>query len=42
MGNNVESGGANRSSFIHNWLFLADATVRINERVVIEEGKLVL
>jgi hypothetical protein len=42
MGNNLESGGTNDTSFFHNWCFLTDATVKADGTVIIEDGKLVL
>jgi leucyl aminopeptidase (aminopeptidase T) len=42
MGYNVESGGENESSFLHNWLYLTDATVTANGTPVLEDGHLVL
>ncbi len=41
LGDNMESGGKNRSSY-HHWLFLTDATVTANGRPVIERGALVI
>jgi leucyl aminopeptidase (aminopeptidase T) len=42
MGNNLESGGTNDTSFLHNWCFLTDATVKANGTLIIENGDLVL
>jgi hypothetical protein len=42
MGNNLESAGTNDTSFLHNWLFLTDATVEANGTVLIKDGKLVV
>ena len=42
IGDNRESGGTNTSSYLHNWLFLTDATVKANGRVIIDHGNLVL
>lgn len=42
MGNNVESGGTNDSSFLHNWLFLTDATVTAGRKPVVEKGRVVV
>lgn len=42
MGNNLESGGTNDTSFFHNWCFLTDATVKANGTLIIEDGNLVL
>lgn len=41
LGDNQESGGAYHSTY-HHWLFLTDATVRVDGRVIIEQGRLVL
>ncbi len=41
LGDNLESGGKNRSSY-HHWLFLTDATVKANGRAIVERGELVL
>lgn len=42
MGNNLESGGTNDTSFFHNWCFLTDATVTANGTVLIDNGKLLI
>ncbi|MCH8309511.1 MAG: hypothetical protein IIB17_03315, partial [Chloroflexi bacterium] len=39
LGDNQESGGECLSSY-HQWLFLSDATMKINGQVVLENGKL--
>jgi leucyl aminopeptidase (aminopeptidase T) len=41
LGDNFESGGRNRSTF-HHWLFLTDATVAAEGRMVVERGELVV
>jgi hypothetical protein len=41
LGNNIESGGSNDSSFLHNWLFLTDATVTAVRTTVVDASKLV-
>ena len=41
LGDNRESGGEYRSSY-HQWLFLTDATMKVNGQVVLERGKLTL
>ncbi len=41
LGDNLESGGQNRSSF-HHWLFLTDATVSVDGRTIVEQGRLTL
>ena len=40
IGDNRESGGPNRSS-LHRWLFLLDATIRVDDVPLVEDGKLV-
>lgn len=40
MGYNLESGGDNASSFLHNWLFLTDATVTADETPIVVGGQL--
>jgi leucyl aminopeptidase (aminopeptidase T) len=40
LGDNQESGGAYRSSY-HHWLFLTDATVKVDGRIMVERGTLV-
>lgn len=42
MGYNIESGGTNDSSFLHNWLYLTDATVTADGRPVVEKGRVVV
>ena len=42
LGNNLESGGTNNSSFLHNWLFLTDATVTAAGTTIIDAGRLVV
>ena len=37
IGENVESGGSNRSS-LHRWLFLLDATITVRGKTLIERG----
>lgn len=39
LGDNSESGGRHRSSF-HHWLFLTDATVAADGRVLVDRGRL--
>ena len=39
IGENIESGGANRSS-LHRWLMLLNATIRANGETLVENGKL--
>jgi hypothetical protein len=39
MGYNVESGGTNESSFLHNWLYLSDATVTADGVNVVQSGR---
>lgn len=39
IGENVESGGTNRSS-LHRWLFLLDATITVGGKAFVEGGKL--
>ena len=41
IGDNRESGGANRSS-LHRWLFLLDATIRVGDIVLVKDGKFAL
>jgi len=41
LGDNQESGGKYLSSY-HQWLFLTDATMKANGRVVLEKGSLTL
>jgi leucyl aminopeptidase (aminopeptidase T) len=41
MGYNLESGGENDSTFLHNWLYLTDATVTADGKTIIEAGRLV-
>lgn len=41
LGDNQESGGEYLSSY-HQWLFLSDATMKVNGQVVLENGKLTL
>lgn len=41
LGDNQESGGEYLSSY-HQWLFLSDATMKANGRVVLERGRLTL
>ncbi len=40
LGDNRESGGAYRSSY-HHWLFLTDATVKADGRLIVDRGTLV-
>jgi len=42
MGYNVESGGSNDSSFLHNWLYLTDATVTADGGLIVERGRVVV
>jgi hypothetical protein len=42
MGYNIESGGANDSSFLHNWLYMTDATVTADGRTIVENGRVVV
>jgi hypothetical protein len=39
IGENVESGGANRSS-LHRWLMLIDGTVKVGNETIVKDGKL--
>jgi hypothetical protein len=39
IGENIESGGSNRSS-LHRWLMLLNATIRANGETLVENGKL--
>ena len=39
IGDNRESGGPNRSS-LHRWLFLLDATIRVDDVPLVENGRL--
>ncbi len=39
VGENIESGGTNRSS-LHRWLMLLDATIRVNGEALVEHGRL--
>ena len=39
IGENLESGGSNRSS-LHRWLFLLDATITVGGSTLVERGKL--
>ena len=41
LGDNQESGGECLSSY-HQWLFLSDATMKVDGEVVLENGKLTL
>ena len=41
LGDNQESGGEYLSSY-HQWLFLSDATMKVNGQVVLQDGKLTL
>lgn len=42
MGYNVESGGTNDSSFLHNWLYLTDATVTADGHAIVRDGRIVI
>lgn len=39
IGDNRESGGPNRSS-LHRWLFLLDATIRVDDVPLVQDGRL--
>ena len=39
IGENIESGGTNRSS-LHRWLMFLDHTIRVNGEALVENGKL--
>ncbi|MBM3600013.1 MAG: hypothetical protein FJX35_17520 [Alphaproteobacteria bacterium] len=39
VGENIESGGQNRSS-LHRWLMLLNSTIRVNGEALVENGKL--
>jgi hypothetical protein len=39
IGENIESGGTNRSS-LHRWMMLLDATIAVDGRAVVRDGKI--
>ncbi len=39
IGENIESGGRNRSS-LHRWLMLLDSTITVDGVAVVENGRL--
>ena len=39
IGENIESGGKNRSS-LHRWLMLIDGTVKVGSETIVKDGKI--